>query len=57
VLLVSSLGDAAAAQVKARRAPTLEAALEEARRLTGPDARVLVLPDATDLVPVVSAAD
>lgn len=51
VLLVSSLDEAAAAQVRARRAPTLQAALDEARRLAGPGSRVLVLPDATDLVP------
>jgi nickel-dependent lactate racemase len=52
LIVVSSLGEAAAAQVHARSAPTLAAALEEARRLTGPGARVLVLPDATDLVPI-----
>jgi lactate racemase len=52
LLLVSSMDAATVAQTYARHAPSLEAALEEARRLTGPAARVLVLPDAGDLVPV-----
>jgi nickel-dependent lactate racemase len=52
LLLVSSMDAATVAQSYARYAPSLEAALEEARRLTGPGARVLVLPDAGDLVPL-----
>lgn len=52
LLLVSSLDAAAVAWSGARHAASLDAALEEARRLTGPAARVLVLPDAGDLVPV-----
>jgi nickel-dependent lactate racemase len=51
LLLVSSLDEATVARTYARHAPSLEAALAEARRLTGPAARVLVLPDAGDLVP------
>jgi nickel-dependent lactate racemase len=56
LLLVSSLDAATVAGSFARHAPSLEAALEEARRLTGPGARVLVLPDAADLVPIPTAA-
>lgn len=57
LLLVTSLDPAAAARSGARPMPSLEAALEEARRLVArPDARVLVLPDAADVVPVVRAA-
>ena len=52
LLLVSSMDAATVAQSYARFAPSLEAALEEARRITGPAARVLVLPDAGDLVPI-----
>lgn len=52
LLLVSSMDAATVAQSYARHASSLEAALEEARRLTGPGARVLVLPDAGDLVPL-----
>jgi len=52
LLLVSSMDEATVAQSYARYAPSLEAALEEASRLTGPAARVLVLPDAGDLVPL-----
>jgi nickel-dependent lactate racemase len=56
LLLVSSMDPATVAQSYATHAPSLEAALAEARRLTGPGARVLVLPDAGDLVPVPRAA-
>jgi nickel-dependent lactate racemase len=56
LLLVSSMDAATVAQSYARHAPSLEAALEEARRLTGPGARVLVLPDAGDLVPIPTTA-
>jgi len=56
LLLVSSLDPAALAGTFARPAPSLEAALEEARGLTGPAPRVLVLPDARDLVPLRAAA-
>lgn len=56
LLLVSSMAPETVAQSYATYAPSLEAALAEARRLTGPESRVLVLPDAGDLVPVPSAA-
>lgn len=52
LLLVSSMDAATVATSYAQFAPSLEAALEAARRITGPDPRVLVLPDAGDLVPV-----
>jgi nickel-dependent lactate racemase len=52
LLLVSSMDAATVAQSYATYAPSLEAALSEAWRLTGPTPRVLVLPDAGDLVPI-----
>jgi nickel-dependent lactate racemase len=52
LFLVSSLDEATVARSYARYAPSLEAALGEARALTGPKARVLVMPDAGDLVPI-----
>jgi lactate racemase len=52
LLVVSSLGPTALVGTGARYAPSLEAALEAARGVTGPDPRVLVLPDGGDLVPV-----
>ncbi len=52
VLLVSSLEPGALDGRWARAAPSLARALEEARRRAGSHARALVLPDATDLVPV-----
>lgn len=55
LLLVSSMDAATVATSYAQFAPSLEAALEAARRITGPDPRVLVLPDAGDLVPVRAA--
>jgi lactate racemase len=56
LLLVSGLDEPTVRQTYARYAPSLEAALEEARRLTGPSPRLLVLPDAGDLVPVPAAS-
>jgi nickel-dependent lactate racemase len=56
LLLVSSMDAATVAQSYATYAPSLEAALAEAWRLTGPTPRVLVLPDAGDLVPVRASA-
>jgi len=52
LLLVSSMDEATVAQTYARYAPSLEAALAEARRITGPSPRIVVMPDAGDLVPV-----
>jgi nickel-dependent lactate racemase len=52
LLLVSSMDEATVAQTYARHAPSLEAALDEARRITGPSPRLVVMPDAGDLVPV-----
>jgi nickel-dependent lactate racemase len=52
LLLVSAMSPATVAQSYATYAPSLEAALAEARRLTGPADRVVVMPDAGDLVPV-----
>jgi nickel-dependent lactate racemase len=52
LLLVSSLDEATVRQTYARHAPSLEAAVTEATRLLGGQGRVLVLPDAGDLVPV-----
>jgi nickel-dependent lactate racemase len=52
LLLVSSMDAATVATSYATFSPSLEAALEEARRRTRPEPRMLVLPDAGDLVPV-----
>jgi nickel-dependent lactate racemase len=52
LFLVSSMPEATVATTYARHAPSLAWALAEARRLTGPGARVVVMPDAGDLVPV-----
>lgn len=52
LLVVSSLDEATVRAAGAEPAPSLEAALAEARRRTGGAARVVVLPDAGDLVPV-----
>ena len=52
LLLVSSMDEATVAQTYARRAPSLEAALAEMLRIAGPSPRVVVMPDAGDLVPV-----
>ena len=52
LLLGSAMSPATVAQSYATYAPSLEAGLAEARRLTGPAARVVVMPDAGDLVPV-----
>lgn len=51
LLLVSS----ALSQRYLRWSPSLEAALEEARRIVPEGARILVLPDASDLVPVAAS--
>jgi nickel-dependent lactate racemase len=56
LLLVSSMDAATVAQSYATYAPSLEAALAEAWRLAGPTPRVLVLPDAGDLVPIRAGA-
>jgi nickel-dependent lactate racemase len=52
LLLVSSMDEGTVARTYARFAPTLEGAVAEAARLVGGRGRVLVLPDAGDLVPV-----
>jgi len=52
LFLVSSMDEATVARTYALHAPSLDAALAEARRLTGASPRVLVMPDAGDLVPV-----
>ncbi|MBK9518186.1 MAG: DUF2088 domain-containing protein [Anaeromyxobacter sp.] len=52
LLLVSGMPPATVARSYATYAPSLEAALLEARRITGPGARVVVMPDAGDLVPI-----
>jgi lactate racemase len=52
LLLASGLDPATAARTYATPAPSLGAAVAEARRRAGPSARWLVLPDAADLVPV-----
>ncbi len=52
LLLVSGMDEATVSQTYARHAPSLEAAVAEAARLVGGRGRVLVMPDAGDLVPV-----
>ena len=54
LFLVSGMGEATVSQTYARHAPSLDAALAEARRILSgrPGFRTLVLPDAGDLVPV-----
>jgi nickel-dependent lactate racemase len=52
LLLVSSMDQATVEKTYARPAPSLEAALQEARRLTGGSPRIIVMPDAGDLVPI-----
>ncbi len=57
LLLVSGMDEATVAQTYARHAPSLEWAVAEAVRLTGARGRVLVMPDAGDLVPVPVAGE
>ncbi|BDG09174.1 lactate racemase domain-containing protein [Anaeromyxobacter paludicola] len=53
VLLVSGMAPEVVATSYAHYAPGLEAALSEALHIRGRDARVLVIPDGSDLVPAV----
>ena len=53
LLLASAMPEATVRETYAEYAPSLEAAVAEARRSTGAGARWLVLPDGGDLVPVV----
>jgi nickel-dependent lactate racemase len=55
LLLVSSMSEATVRETYAEYAPSLAAAVDEARRATGAGARWLVLPDGGDLVPSVEA--
>jgi len=58
LFLVSGLPEATVAQTYARHAPSLDWAVGEAARLMGGRGRVLVMPDAGDLVPeAVSAGE
>jgi hypothetical protein len=52
VLLVSGMDEATVRQTYARHAPSLDLAVAEAARLLGGLGRVLVMPDAGDLVPI-----
>ncbi len=52
LLLVSGMDEATVRTTYATYAPSLDAALAQARALTGPDPRIVVMPDAGDLVPV-----
>lgn len=52
LLLVSGMDEATVRQTYARHAPSLDWAVAEAARLMGGRGRVLVMPDAGDLVPV-----
>jgi hypothetical protein len=52
LFLVSGLDEATVKQTYARHAPSLDWAVAEAARLMGGRGRVLVMPDAGDLVPV-----
>jgi hypothetical protein len=52
LLLVSGMDEATVRQTYARYAPSLQEAVAEAARLIGGRGRVLVLPDAGDLVPI-----
>jgi hypothetical protein len=56
LFLVSGLTEATVAQTYARYAPSIDWAVGEAARLVGGRGRVLVLPDAGDLVPVAASA-
>ena len=52
LLLVSGMDEATVGRTYARHAPSLEAAVAEAARLMGGRGRVIVMPDAGDLVPI-----
>ncbi len=52
LFLVSGMTRAIVDRTYARYAPSLEAALDEARRISPGEPRILVLPDAGDLVPI-----
>jgi hypothetical protein len=52
LLLVSGMDAATVGQTYARHAPSLEAAVAEGARLIGGRGRVIVMPDAGDLVPI-----
>jgi nickel-dependent lactate racemase len=57
LLLVSGMDAATVSATYARHAPSLDWAVAEAVRLTGARGRVLVMPDAGDLVPVAIAVE
>jgi nickel-dependent lactate racemase len=52
LLLVSGIDEAAVRQTYATHSPSLEAALVEAHRIVGASPRIVVMPDASDLVPI-----
>jgi len=52
VIIATAENPDAPAQVGAHYAPTVEAALKQAQKLTGPDPRILVLPSYFSYIPL-----